>query len=98
MLKRSVLLKKRLKTLLKALMKKLLHQLLTVLLGLCLSAMSLTVVANEQSKLSKQKSDAKLEVGIGAFAVQLPQYLGSDQSDSYLVPLPYFYYLDENLS
>lgn len=43
--------------------------------------------ATEQSK--------KLELGLGAFSTQLPHYLGSDQSDIYLVPLPYVYYLDD---
>jgi len=49
------------------------------------------------SEAIKQTDEAKLEIGIGAFAMQLPQYLGSDQNDSYLVPLPYVYYLDENI-
>jgi outer membrane protein len=50
--------------------------------------------SEQQSKV--QKSEAIIEIGIGAFSVHLPQYLGSDQSDSYVVPLPYFYYLDDD--
>jgi len=60
--------------------------------------MPYAVNANESSKQKAvTKSQAKLELGVGAFATQLPQYLGSDQSDSYLVPLPYIYYLDDNI-
>ncbi|WP_199609007.1 MipA/OmpV family protein [Flocculibacter collagenilyticus] len=39
----------------------------------------------------------QLDLGMGAFALSMPDYLGSDQSESYLLPLPYFYYKDENV-
>ena len=51
-------------------------------------------VASENEIREKQST---LEIGVGAFAMQLPQYLGSNQTDAYLVPLPYVYYLDENI-
>lgn len=60
-----------------------------------LSTVPLKVMASEEP--IKQKAESKLEIGVGAFAMQLPQYVGSDQSDSYIVPLPYVYYLDENI-
>lgn len=55
------------------------------------------VVQNEAVQSRAEQSKVKLEVGIGAFAMHLPQYLGSDQTDSYVVPLPYIYYLDDDV-
>ncbi len=64
----------------------------------CFAFTSQAKQATEQSIKTDegQQKKATIEVGIGAFAMHLPQYLGSDQSDSYLVPLPYFYYLDDD--
>ncbi|MGB1199956.1 MAG: MipA/OmpV family protein [Cognaticolwellia aestuarii] len=41
-------------------------------------------------------SNQQIELGFGAFAVSLPDYVGSDQQTNYLVPFPYFYYRDEH--
>src|SRR4249919_2002206 len=37
------------------------------------------------------------EAGLGAYALRLPDYRGSDQSRGYLVPLPYLRYRGELL-
>src|SRR5881394_3987190 len=37
------------------------------------------------------------EAGLGAYALRLPDYRGSDQSRGYLVPLPYLRYRGEVL-
>ncbi len=42
------------------------------------------------------KATKELEIGAGAFAVQIPQYLGSDEEEHFVVPLPYVYYKDDN--
>ncbi len=62
---------------------------------LCVSAESTDNKKN--NNLYNNQKDSQLELGVGAFAMNLPQYLGSEQSDSYVVPLPYIYYLDENI-
>ncbi len=66
-----------------------------LLLLLCLAFPSL---AQQENTIPSKavRNEAKLEIGIGAFAMHLPQYLGSDQTDSYVVPLPYVYYLDDD--
>jgi len=69
-----------------------------ICLTLFLSTLPLTVIASEPVRQpTVQKTETKIEVGVGAFAMQLPQYIGSDQRDSYFVPLPYIYYLDDNI-
>ncbi len=77
---------------------------LQVIVLLCLALLIFSKVSQAQQveELSKAKAQTKvtrqatLEIGIGAFAMHLPQYLGSDQTDSYVVPLPYIYYLDDD--
>lgn len=41
--------------------------------------------------------DARLELGIGATALSLPDYRGSDEQQGYLLPLPYLSYQGERL-
>jgi len=77
--------------------KHLLLNKINLIILVCLfSAIPSIVKASEHNK-QKVETKAKLDLGIGAFVMQLPQYVGSDQSDAYLVPLPYVYYLDENI-
>ncbi len=59
---------------------------------------SLTSFAAEPNQSSNKTTSkrSQLEIGGGAFAMQIPQYLGSDESDAYLVPLPYVFYRDEH--
>ena len=47
--------------------------------------------------VSAEKAPVEMEVGVGIFTLQTPHYLGSDQSETYILPMPYFYYLDENI-
>ncbi|WP_340679957.1 MipA/OmpV family protein [Paraglaciecola sp.] len=42
--------------------------------------------------------DYILEIGMGAAAGQLPEYLGSPDTYEFLLPLPYIYYRDESLT
>ena len=70
---------------------------LLIFILLCLSFVSQAQQSESQlDHEGGEKSEGRLEVGIGAFAIHLPQYLGSDQTDSYIVPLPYIYYLDDD--
>lgn len=55
----------------------------------------LLAATSKNKEQEKVKAKSTLEIGMGAFAMNLPQYLGSDQSDSYVVPLPYIYYQDD---
>lgn len=59
---------------------------------------SCSSLASEPSKTTTEiaKKRSQLEIGGGAFAMQIPQYLGSDESDAYFVPLPYIFYRDEH--
>jgi len=68
------------------------------LLGLALLFISFFTLANtdvNSESVVIEKPKSKMEIGAGAFALNLPHYLGSDQSDAYVVPFPYFYYLDD---
>ena len=38
---------------------------------------------------------SELEIGAGVFYASLPDYLGSDEQSSYLLPLPYLYYKND---
>jgi outer membrane scaffolding protein for murein synthesis (MipA/OmpV family) len=44
------------------------------------------------------KSHADLETGIGLSAVQVPHYLGSSESEVYVLPVPYIRYQSETLN
>lgn len=40
---------------------------------------------------------SKLEIGGGAFMADIPHYLGSDQSEQYIMPVPYIRYQSDEL-
>jgi len=42
-------------------------------------------------------SASKLEIGGGVFAADIPHYLGSDQSEQYILPVPYIRYQSDEL-
>ena len=44
------------------------------------------------------KDDYQLDLGIGAFALSMPDYPGANEQREYLVPLPYIYYQDDKVS
>ncbi|PKG82498.1 MipA/OmpV family protein [Colwellia sp. 75C3] len=69
---------------------------ISLLFILFLSAYPSQAKQGAEQQSAAPKKEPVIEVGVGAFAMHLPQYLGSDQSDSYVVPLPYFYYLDDD--
>lgn len=50
------------------------------------------------ASLAVQKSFAELETGLGATVVHIPHYLGSDEAENYLLPVPYIRYRSENLN
>ena len=43
-------------------------------------------------------AEAKYEYGVGAVAVSIPTYPGSKEQSFYALPLPYFYYKDEDIT
>lgn len=43
------------------------------------------------------KAERLFEFGAGAFAFTVPEYAGAKESKDYVVPLPYFYYQDDNI-
>jgi outer membrane protein len=43
-------------------------------------------------------SHAELETGLGITVVKVPHYLGSDESEVYVLPVPYIRYQSENLN
>ncbi|MGX1110833.1 outer membrane protein [Pseudoalteromonas sp. MBR-15] len=46
----------------------------------------------------KAYSAAKMELGAGVFYADIPHYLGSDESEKYLLPVPYFRYQSEKMA
>ncbi|XQW84889.1 MipA/OmpV family protein [Thalassotalea piscium] len=44
------------------------------------------------------EDDYFLQLGVGAFALSIPDYPGSNEQTEYLVPLPYIYYQDKKIS
>lgn len=59
-----------------------------LLLTLLLISLPSAFAQQEQTK----KGQSKLEIGAGVFAFTTPDYPGSEERTSYLVPLPYFHY------
>ncbi len=47
---------------------------------------------------SAEKGAAKMELGAGLFYADIPHYLGSDESEHYLLPVPYFRYQSDKMA
>lgn len=58
---------------------------------------SLLVVAATGAMQPEAIAQARWEAGVGAAAVYLPDYRGSDEGSAYLLPFPYFTYTSERL-
>jgi len=50
------------------------------------------------SLLKAASCQAELETGLGISAVHVPHYLGSEEAEVYVVPVPYIRYRSENLN
>jgi outer membrane scaffolding protein for murein synthesis (MipA/OmpV family) len=57
--------------------------------GLFLLALAFSVMADERAS---DEGKPVWEAGIGLAGLHLPHYLGADQANNYLLPLPYFIY------
>ena len=44
------------------------------------------------------QDDYQLDLGIGAFALSIPDYPGSNEQSNYIVPMPYIYYRDDKVA
>lgn len=44
-----------------------------------------------------QKNKQELEVGAGVFVATLPDYIGSDEESTYLLPMPYVYFKTDKI-
>lgn len=60
-----------------------------IISGLFLVALAASVVAEETTAFDEKP---KWEAGVGLASLHLPHYLGADQANNYLLPLPYFIY------
>lgn len=47
--------------------------------------------------LSLHTSASELEIGAGVFTATLPKYIGSNEQENYILPLPYFYYKSDKV-
>lgn len=56
------------------------------------SALGLILVQSHQVN-----AERIFEFGVGGFAFSVPEYAGAKETKNYLVPLPYFYYQDDNI-
>lgn len=64
--------------------------------GILVSLISSMSLANEQAS-SKENAKARWEYGVGIGTISLPDYLGSKQQSSYILPTPYVVYHGEYL-